>query len=137
MPTCRPSGSDLGRRGPKSSTKIHGAVDSALRRVLQPKATWTQLVENGIAQRACKLQKNLVAARRLELLTSTVSIFQVALLPTTYRSLETAEQRGNTRKPKFLQVILQARFLKPRTWGFKTPNPLKTPFEGDIPQIGL
>jgi hypothetical protein len=54
--------------------------------------------------------ENMVGTRRLELLTSTVSNFQVAVLPITYRLLETAEQRGNTWKPKFLQVILQARF---------------------------
>jgi hypothetical protein len=52
----------------------------------------------------------MVGTRRLELLTSTVANFQVAVLPTTYRSLVTAEQRGNTWKPNFLQVILQARF---------------------------
>ena len=55
-------------------------------------------------------EKEMVGTRRLELLTSTVANFQVAVLPTTYRSLVTAEQRGNTGKPNFLQVILQARF---------------------------
>ena len=51
----------------------------------------------------------MVGTRRLELLTSTVSKSIYAVLPTTYRSLETAEERRNTRKPDFQQVILQAK----------------------------
>jgi hypothetical protein len=55
-----------------------------------------------------KSKKRMVGTRRLELLTSTVSKFPVAVLTTTYRLLETAERLGNTRKSEFLQVILQA-----------------------------
>ena len=65
----------------------------------------------------CK--KKMVGTRRLELLTSTVSKFPVAVLTTTYWLLETAEQRGTTRRSVFLQVILQARFRDASHMGFQ------------------
>src|SRR5690349_3479956 len=51
----------------------------------------------------------MVGTRRLELLTSTVSISPVLVLSTTYRSLETAKEPARTSKSDFQQVILQAR----------------------------
>jgi len=72
-------------------------------------------------------EKEMVGTRRLELLTSTVSKFPVAVLTTTYWLLETAEQRESTRKPDFSQVILQVIFMDVLNDVFQDPRTLHSP----------